>query len=206
MDHPLKRYSPYLAMLCLFGIVLAGTIWALRRPEPPAIAILTATPRPTETPRPTATLAVIIVDVRGAVAQPGVYTLEVGSRVQDALKRAGGTLPNAETRTFNLARKLNDGEQIYVPTFAEATLVPTATPGKGTRVPTPTKTPMGKININTATVEELDVLPGIGPAIALRIVDYRTQKGPFKKIEDIKDVRGIGDAIFADIKDSITVQ
>ncbi len=206
LDQPLKRYGPYVAMLSLFGIILAGTIWALRRPDPPPMVILTATPRPTETPRATPTPGSVIIDIAGAVAKPGVYTLPVGSRVQDALTMAGGTLPNAETRGLNLARKLNDGEQIYIPTFAEATSAPMVTAVKSNRLPTPTRTPIGKININTATVEELDALPGIGPAIAQRIVDYRTQNGPFKVIEDIKQVRGIGDAIFADIKDNITVE
>ncbi len=200
VDNPLKPYRPYLAMLFLFGLILAGTIWVLRRPDPPPMIVLTATPRPT------ATLALILVDVRGAVAEPGVYSLPVGSRVQDALKSAGGTLPDAETREFNLARKLNDGEQIYVRTSAEATSAPLVTPGKSDRSLPAVKTPTGPININTATVEELDALPGIGPAIGQRIVDYRTQNGPFQKIEDIKQVRGIGDAIFEQIKDLITVQ
>ena len=111
-------------MLFLFTIVLAGTIWVLRRPEPPALTIIAPTPRPT------ATLAAVVVDVRGAVAKPGVYTLPAGSRVQDALAQAGEPLPNAETRSFNFARKINDGEQIYVPLIGEATAVP-PTQGKG---------------------------------------------------------------------------
>lgn len=200
MDDSLARYRPYLAMSFLFLVVLVGTVLALRRPEPAALTLITPTPRAT------ATLAAIVVDVRGAVAKPGVYTLPPGSRVQDALALAGDVLSHAETRGINLARKLNDGEQIYVPTVAEATLTPAAALTKGERQPTATKTPLGKININTATVAELDVLPGIGPSIAQRIVDYRTQNGPFKKIEDLKKVRGIGDALFEQVKDLVTVQ
>lgn len=200
MDDSLARYRPYLAMSFLFLVVLVGTVFALRRPEPAALTLITPTPRAT------ATLAAIVVDVRGAVAKPGVYTLPLGSRVQDALALAGDVLSNAETRGINLARKLNDGEQIYVPTVAEATLTPAAALTKGERQPTSTKTPLGKINVNTATLAELDVLPGIGPSIAQRIVDYRTQNGPFKKIEDLKKVRGIGDALFEQVKDLVTVQ
>ena len=199
MGNSLAHYRPYIAMLVLFAIVLAGTIWVLRRPEPPALTVITPTPRPT------ATLAAIVVDVRGAVAKPGVYTLPAGSRVQDAFARAGDPLPNAETRSFNLARKVNDGEQIYVPLIGEATAVPPA-PAKGAPSTAATKTPVGKININTATLEELDVLPGIGAAIAQRIVDYRNENGAFKQIEDLKKVRGIGDALFGQIKDLVTLQ
>ena len=202
MDDSLARYRPYFAMVLLFVIVLAGTIFWLRRPEPtPALTIITPTPRAT------ATLASIIVDVRGAVAKPGVYTLPLGSRVQDALAQAGDVQSNAETRGLNLARKLNDGEQIYVPTVGEATLTPPApTKSAASGAPAATKAPAGKINVNTATIAELDTLPGIGPTIAQRIVDYRAQNGDFKKIEDLKQVRGIGDALFDQIKDLITVQ
>jgi competence protein ComEA len=199
MNNLLTRYRSYIAMLFLFSIVLAGTIWVLRRPESPALTIITPTPRPT------ATLAALLVDVRGAVAKPGVYSLPAGSRVQDALAQAGDLLPNAETRSFNLARKINDGEQIYVPLIGEATAVPPAT-GKGVQSTTATKTPIGKININTATLEELDGLPGIGPTIAQRIIDYRNQNGAFKQNEDLKKVRGIGDSVFGQIKDLITLQ
>ncbi len=208
MDDPLKRYRPYLVMLLLFLVILIGTIFVLRRPEPVAMVIITPTPRPTPT------LALVLVDVRGAIAKPGVYSLPSGSRVQDALALAGDILVNAEIRNINMARKLNDGEQLYIPVAGEAPPTPVppppaATPAKGEKVekaPTPTKTPLGKININTATIEELDVLPGIGPAIAQRIIDYRTQDGPFKQLEDLKEVRGIGDVLFSQVKDYITLQ
>jgi competence protein ComEA len=199
MNNLLTRYRPYIAMFFRFSIVLAGTIWALRRPEQPALTIITPTPRPT------ATIAALLVDVRGAVAKPGVYSLPAGSRVQDALARAGNLLPNAETRSLNLARKMNDGEQIYVPLIGEATVAPPAA-GKGVQSTTATKTPIGNININTATLEELDGLPGIGPTLAQRIIDYRNENGAFKQSEDLKKVRGIGDSVFGQIKDLITLQ
>lgn len=198
MTDALARYRAYLAMSALFVVVLLGTIFFLRRPESSATIVLT-----TATPRPTATAVSIIVDVRGAVNQPGVYTLPVGSRVQDALARAGETLANADLRALNLARRVNDGEQIYVPLLGEATAPPPPTPARG--APTATRS-LSKLNINTATVAELDALPGIGPAIAQRIIDYRTQNGDFKTIEEIKKVRGIGDALFNQIKELITAQ
>ena len=199
MENSLARYRPYLAMLILFVIALIGTIFFLRRPEPSAaVTIATVTPRPTATP------ASIIVDVRGAVNKPGVYTLPLGSRVQDALTLAGDVTISADTRPLNLARRVNDGEQIYVPLVGEATPTPLAATGK--TAPTAPKPASGKINLNTATLAELDTLPGIGPAIAQRIIDYRAQNGDFKTIDDLKKVRGIGDALFNQIKDLITVQ
>jgi competence protein ComEA len=199
MNNSLTRYRPYIAMLLLFSIVLAGTIWVMRRPEPPALTVITPTPRPT------ATIAALMVDVRGAVAKPGVYTLPAGSRVQDALAQAGDLLPNADTRSLNPARKINDGEQIYVPLVGEATALP-PTSGKGVQSTPATKTPIGKINVNTATLEELDLLPGIGPTIAQRIIDYRNENGDLKHLEDLKNVRGIGDALYGKIKDLVTLQ
>jgi competence protein ComEA len=200
MNETLMRYRPYLAMVFLFGIVLAGTIFFLRRPEPSTLTITTATPRPT------ATLASILVDVRGAVNKPGVYQLAVGSRVQDALALAGDVLANADTRNLNLARRLNDGEQIYVPLQGEVVAAPTASTKSGATQSTTFQAPTGKININTATLAELDTLPGIGASIGQRIIDYRTQNGDFKKLEDLKKVRGIGDALFEQIKDLIVLQ
>ncbi len=197
MDDSLARYRPYVAMVALFIGTLAGTIFLLRRPEaPPTLTLITPTPRPT------ATMVLIVVDVRGAVHNPGVYTLPAGSRVQDALTRAGEVTSDADTRSLNLARRLNDGEQLYVPRYGEATPLPPPTPARG--APTPTRL-ASKININTASVAELDTLPGIGPALAQRIIDYRTQHGDFKTIEDLKKVRGIGEALFNQIKDLITV-
>lgn len=202
MNDSLARYRPYLAMIFLFALVLIGTIYFLRRPEPaPLVTIVTATPRPSPT------LAWLIVDVRGAVNKPGVYTLTVGSRVQDAILSAGDVLSNADTHALNLARRINDGEQIYVPLVGEATVAPPTAASKSSTARTPTaQAPPGKININTATLEQLDTLPGIGPAIAQRIIDYRTQNGDFKKIDDLKKVRGIGDAMFDQIKDLVTLQ
>jgi competence protein ComEA len=204
MSESLARYRPYILMMLLFVIVLTGTVFYFtHRTEPVPVTITTPTPRATPT------IATLIVDVRGAVNKPGVYSLTTGSRVQDALALAGDVLANADTRTLNLARKLIDGEQIYVPQIGEAPPAPASTASSsrasGARTPT-ASAPIGKINVNTATLDELDKLPGIGPSIAQRIIDYRTQNGEFKKIDDLKKVRGIGDALFDQIKDLVTLQ
>jgi competence protein ComEA len=201
MNKSFDHYRPYLAMLALTFVLLSGTIFFLRRTEsPPIVTIATITPRVTVTP------ALVVVDVRGAVNQPGVYTLPLGSRVQDALIRAGNITESADTRPLNLARRLNDGEQIIVPIIGQAPPPAAATSSRNTQMISPATNPGAKININTASAAELDLLPGIGPAIAQRIIDYRNQNGDFGKVEDIKKVRGIGDVMFSQIKELITVQ
>jgi competence protein ComEA len=137
----------------------------------------------------------IFVDVTGAVNTPGVYTLTASSRVIDAIKAAGGSAPEADLSTINLARVLADGEQIYVDAAV--------TNSKGVRVSTTKRS--GPININRATVGDFDSLDGIGPVIANRIVSYRKTHGPFITIEDLQKVSGIGAAKFAQIKSKIRV-
>ncbi len=152
---------------------------------------------------PRAFAGTILVQISGAVVQPGVYKLPSTARISNALDSAGGARPEADLNALNLARKLNDGEAIVIPTrkapAAASTAVSTSSPGS----PGATARP-GKINLNVATVEQLDTLPGIGPALAQRIVDYRNQNGPFKKIEEVKNVKGIGDSLFDGIKTLIT--
>ncbi|MDN5344700.1 MAG: competence protein ComEA [Clostridia bacterium] len=158
----------------------------------------------------------IQVHVAGAVERPGVYELPAGARVNEAVKMAG-LLPEANPNALNLAAPLNDGQQVVVPRQGE-----TAAPGGGGGLqPVPGTTggigagsagdgggmPQvgGKVNINTATLAELDTLPGIGPTLAQRILDYRQEKGVFRTIEDLKNVAGIGEKKFADLKDRVTV-
>jgi competence protein ComEA len=176
-----------------------------RKPEPAAIVIQLITPQPSATRAPTATPQAIQVYVSGAVAHPGVYALPWDSRVDDALTAAGNCADDADLIRVNLAERLQDGQQIYVPCRAE-----TVTPELPTPVPRASSTvepsPAGeKININTAGAAELEVLAGIGPVLSQRIVDYRQSNGPFRKPEDIKKVSGIGDGIFARIEDHIVV-
>jgi competence protein ComEA len=137
----------------------------------------------------------IFVDVTGAVNNPGVYSLTGRSRVIDAIKAAGDSAPGADLSTINLARVLNDGEQIYV----DATVVNSF----GQRISK--KVATGPININRATLRQLDGLDGIGPVIAGRIIDYRKKNGSFLTIDDLQKVSGIGAAKFAQIKSKVRI-
>ncbi len=185
------------AFLVVVGAIAFLVIYTiLKRPEPASPPlVITLQPRPTAEPA-TPTLATINVYVSGAVHQPDVYALPLNSIVKDAIAAAGGATADADLDRINLASHLSDQMHVHVPRQGEAS-------------PTPDKkspaTPSAPININTATLEELDALPGIGPALAKVIVDYRTTNGPFKKIEDINNVKGIGDALYAKLKDLITV-
>ena len=137
----------------------------------------------------------IFVDVTGAVNKPGVYTLTGKSRVIDAIKAAGDSAPGADLSTINLARVLNDGEQIYVDSLVMNS--------SGQRVSK--KIPSGPININRATARQLDALDGIGPVIAARIVEYRKINGSFLSVDDLQKVSGIGAAKFAQIKSKVRI-
>ncbi len=189
------RQIAYVLVGVLIGFILAGALLVVTRlPEGKPIAL---EPAPTKTP--------IKVHVVGAVVRPGVYALPDGNRVQDAITAAGGLLAAADPSGLNLAAKLEDGQQLTIPTGAGA-----ATPEGNapfTVVSTAgVSTPAGDlVNINTAPVDELDALPGIGPTTAQNIVDYRTQHGPFQHIEDIMNVPGIGPATFDSIQNLITV-
>lgn len=149
------------------------------------------------------------VYICGEVESPGLYKLKAGSRVYDALKIAG-ILPGADLKTVQPARKLQDGETIEL--LAEGqnaafTVPPGPVSNNLVPVSGTSSSSTGQININTASVQELDDrLPGIGPTLAQRIIDYRTNNGPFTTIDDINNVSGIGDKKFADIKDLITVR
>lgn len=155
----------------------------------------------------------IAVYVSGAVNKPGVVTLPAGSRAVDAVNACGGVLPTADPDKINMAQELKDGEQLRVPeraqvatasgaTGAAATGTATAGSASGATSASPAG---GLVNINTASEQELDTLPGIGPAMAKRIIEYRTTEGGFKKLEDIKNIKGIGDAKYNKLKDKICI-
>jgi len=142
------------------------------------------------------------VYVSGAVYRADVYLLPSGSIVRDALAAAGGATEEADLDRVNLAIELRDQQQVHVPRRGEA-----APAGVSPGGADPGGAPAGgPININTATVEQLDTLPGVGPAIAGRIIDYREAYGPFATIEEITNVKGIGPATFEEIKDLIVVK
>ncbi|NLZ53900.1 MAG: competence protein ComEA [Thermoanaerobacteraceae bacterium] len=149
----------------------------------------------------------IVVHVAGAVKNPGVYTLEEGQRVKDAIEIAGGPLPEADLLKLNLAQKIHDEDKLYVPKIGETAEKSEQENASsyGATVGISSNND-GKININTADETELIKLPGVGPATAQKIIDYRTTNGSFKSIEDIKKVSGIGDKKFEQIKDKIKVR
>lgn len=168
----------YVTVGVLVGLLIGGGIWlTASQPRGEAVALL-----------PTATPSLTAVYVSGAVVSPGLYYLPEGSRIGDAIDAAGGFAVTAQRERVNLAALLDDGEQIDVP-------------GVGAN----TNINLGRININTATVEELETLPGIGETAAQNIVNYRNDNGPFDNTLDIQDVPGIGSATYEMIKNMITV-
>ncbi len=179
----------------LLGALLSGVaLWVALPPRGAPVAL--QPPPPTPTPQP------LLVDVAGAVQQPGVYALPRGSRVRDAIAAAGGFAPSALTVAVNQAAPLQDGMRVYVP-FAGTPTPRVATP---TTVPLETAASGGaRININTATAEELETLPRIGPTLAQRIVDYRTEHGPFQTVDDLVQVKGIGAALLETLRPYVTV-
>ena len=143
---------------------------------------------------------VIFVDIKGAVKNPGVYQMKVGDRVKDALEAAGGLTEEADSQKVNLAKRLEDQMVIVVPKVGEeAEALPAGTTSKEVAKE-------GKVNINTATVEELKTLKGVGDKKAEAIIEYRKKNGSFKTKEDLMKVRGIGKKLFESFEERIVTQ
>ena len=192
--------------------IVVGGSWLLQaapaRPEdrlPFATGSMSSTVQAAPTATPMAgvstTLATqVVVYVTGAVARPGVYTLAASGRLTDALSAAGGAAAGADLDVVNLAEALHDGERIYVPVVGESI------PAVIVAAPAPLDTsPAGPVNINSATADQLDVLPGVGPATAAAIIAHRDQHGPFRSVEELGDVRGIGPAKLDALRGLVTV-
>jgi competence protein ComEA len=168
--------------------------------------------RPADAPKPSPPASVrvgradggrVTVHVAGAVRLPGVYRLHAGARVDDALRRAGGPRPRADLTAVNLAAKLEDGRQVLVPergTAPAATAAPAGATGDASAA-----APAQPVNLNTATLEQLDTLDGVGPGIAKRILDYRQQHGGFERVEELGEVPGIGAKRLATLTPLVTV-
>ena len=177
------------------GVVL--TWWLLsarpRTSEPDAVQV-TATAKH----EPTTTGRLLIIDVEGKVKRPGIVTLPRGSRVHEAIAKAGGVVDGADTSTTNLARVLVDGEQIIVgtqgPGASSAGSASVAAAGAAG----------ARVSLSSATAEQLDELPGIGPVTADAIIAHRTAHGGFQRVEDLLDVQGIGEKTLADLRDRVT--
>jgi competence protein ComEA len=186
-------------------LVAVAAWWLLRTPAPPVeqalprastVAATTGSARPTTSAGPDE----LVVQVAGAVVQPAVYRVADGSRVGDVVARAGGPTADADPTALNLAARVVDGERVYVPRIGEVvTVAPSGS--QGTAQPTPA----APVDLNTATPDQLETLPGIGPATAQAIVDQRERNGPFQSVDDLLDVRGIGPAKLDAIRDLVRV-
>ncbi|MEW2508911.1 helix-hairpin-helix domain-containing protein [Streptomyces sp. NPDC046870] len=145
--------------------------------------------------------AEIVVDISGKVREPGIRRLPAGARVADALRAAGGVRPGVNTEGLNRARFLVDGEQVVVGAPAGAAAPPA--PAGGSLTGSTGTGPPAPVSLNTATVDQLDTLPGVGPVLAQHIIDYRTQHGGFRSVNELREVNGIGDRRFSDLRDLV---
>ena len=182
---PGRRGLPVLAAIAAIAALLAGVVVLRARPHEvvaPPMAVGSAAPD---------TGAVVVVDVAGKVRHPGVVRLPLGARVDDAVRAAGGPLPGASYDGLNRARKLTDGEQVLVG----------APPPAGAAAATGD----GRVDLNAADVTALDSLPGIGPVLAQKIVDWRTEHGRFASVDQLREVSGIGESKFAAVKNKVRV-
>jgi competence protein ComEA len=185
---PLDRHRALVAgLVALLVLVVAGKL--LLRPQRPAV------PPPVRVAARAAASSstTLFVNVVGAVRRPGLYRLKDGSRVADAVTRAGGPTPRAQIELLNLAARIADGEQIVVPRRGVVGAV--AAPGGGVAA--------GPVHLNSATLEQLDGLPGVGPVTAQKILDYRQQHGAFGSVDELDAIPGIGPARLGTLRDLV---
>jgi competence protein ComEA len=194
---PARRGAGALVAVALVALVVTGAVAWRSRAQPltvaaPVVVTSTASAAPG---------GEVVVDVQGAVRRPGLVHLPAGARVADAIAAAGGLRPGASTAGLNLARKLSDGEQVVVlPPGAAAAAA--AAPASGTAA---SATSGGRLDLNLATLEQLDALPGVGPVTAKRIIAWRTEHGRFASIDQLREVDGIGDKRFDALRELVTV-
>ena len=188
-----------LAAGAALAVALAVGAWLLLRSPaapPPETFLPMADDVAARTTSTTAEPSSLLVHAAGAVQQPGVYELPAGSRVTDLIDAAGGPTADADVDQLNLAAPVADGERVYVPRAGE---IAHAAAASGTDAPS------GPLDLNRATLEQLDELPGIGPATAQAIIDERDRRGGFATVDDLLDVRGIGPAKLEALRDLVTV-
>jgi competence protein ComEA len=147
----------------------------------------------------------LVIHVAGAVRRPGVYRLRSGARVDDAVQRAGGATRRADLGGLNLAAVLEDGRQVLVPERARTAGESAAAAGGGTTATATAPVPGQPLNLNTATLEQLDTLSGIGPLTAQKILDFREERGGFSSIEELGEIPGIGDKRLASLREEVTL-
>lgn len=182
------------AGVLVVGVVL-GALWWLSRQAPPPVEAGLPLMDPASLTTTTAAPGPVTVHVAGAVVRPGVHRLPAGSRVVDAVEASGGLAPDADPDRINLAAELADGAQVYVPRVGED-------PPTGVGVDADDA---GPIDLNTADAALLQTLPGVGPATAAAIIEHRERHGPFASVDDLLDVRGIGEAKLAALRDLVRV-
>ena len=180
-----RRRALVAAVALVVVLIVGGRV--LLRPSRAAL------PPPVHVARPAAPVKAkrLFVDVVGAVRRPGVYRVPEGARVADAVRRAGGPTPKAQLELVNLAALVADGEQVVVPRRGAGVVVAA---GGGSSAPS------GPVHLNSATMEQLDALPGVGPVTAQKILDYRQQHGGFGSVDELDAVPGIGQARLADLR------
>lgn len=179
---PARHGVVALVLVAVLAAVVAG--WFLLRGRPTEQAVA-----PPPVTSATSSEAVLVVDVAGRVRHPGLVRLAPGSRVDDAIRAAGGVLPGATTDALNLAAKVQDGQQVLVGAPA-----PTASGGAG-----------ALLDLNAATAQDLDGLPGVGPVLADRIVAWRTEHGRFGSVDQLREVSGIGESKYQALKSKVRV-
>jgi competence protein ComEA len=199
---PGRRGAAGLVLAALVAAAVAGfLVWHGRpRAEPVAPpAVLTPVGATPTGPAPTS--ASLVVAVTGKVRRPGVVSVPAGSRVIDAVRAAGGPLPGVDLAMLNLARKVADGELVMVGVPGGAAPAAPGSPAGGAG-PGPAA---GPVDLNAATLADLDGLPGVGPVLAQRILDYRTDHGPFASVDQLADVPGIGESRLSQLRDLVRV-
>jgi competence protein ComEA len=197
-------------------VVCAGAVWLVRSPSPPTEASLpftdtASTPDATlvasSPPAPAAPSTVPVrpvVHVAGAVRAPGVYELAPGARIREAIEAAGGPTATAAAHELNLAEPLLDGSRIHVPAEGEEVVGPLVDAPSGGGDDLGSTDPAAPVDLNRATTDELETLPGVGPATATAIVEDRARNGPFAVVEDLDRVPGIGPAKLEALRDLVT--
>ncbi|WP_436278651.1 helix-hairpin-helix domain-containing protein [Micromonospora marina] len=210
---PGRRGVRALAVLAAVVVVVAA-VWAWRsRPTAESVQpVVAATEAPaggvtdvmTVAPARGGSPGQVVVALAGKVRRPGLVRLPAGARVADAIEAAGGALPGVDVALLNPARKVTDGELILVGVTAPpGPAVPGPAAGGG--APGGSAAPAGPVNLNTATLAQLDALPGVGPVLAQRILDHRDRHGGFRSVSDLRQVDGIGDARYEQLKELVTV-
>ena len=194
----MPMFKRSMMILLLLGMVAAGGLMYGYSEQDAAVKLSAGESQSTEVPA-----HAITVYVTGAVNRPGVVTLKEGARIADAVNSCGGVLPTGDAERINMAQVLKDGQKVQVPEKAQGAKAAAADKSKAAKAGSPVEGAL--VNINTADLQALDALPGIGPSTAQKIIDYRETEGAFQDIADLKKIKGIGESKFAKLKDKICI-